>query len=608
MQPIDSHGRAVRGGRFFTCLGAFVLSFVSSAPTAGAQSAAPAEAFGETVEVRLVEIEVAVEDRKGRPVEPLSADSFVLEINGEPRSLDAFTAPTVGRPAAPTPEEPVANRVDLPQATPQPLYLAVYVDRNFMEDGDFDETRRLLPKFLDEVLSPGDQVLLATSGSELRVVMPFQSDLSKLNEELADLGGNGTGGKLASDARLLTQEMRRMTQIDAQRRTRQEVYLPILDRIEMFYRESLGGMLAASDHLARLVDTMIGLPGRRQILYVGGPVPSAEAKRLFEVWRDTFERSVDGNDLLTPTPEVRRIRRTATQAMSRNKDFAAASQVYGQLAGSAAGSGITFHTLGLENLRRSANFMASRADVAIGSHGLLANSPDVTADSRATLEIDDGLRTLSGRTGGLHFLGRRHIDKFLGRVGDDLRGRYVLGFYAQPAAEPYRVEVKLKDRRLNRKLNLRYRRQADVSSSVQELAQRTLSALITEQALANPLRADVVVQRVDQREGEAYLTLMVKVPMEGLAFLDQGDQQKGMLWIYATGAQLGKKPAPVVRTPVALNIPTSKLDIARGQRLEYELKIALPAGANRLAVSVRDDYGPTESTLAMHLPPLAENP
>lgn len=571
--------------------------------TAQGPAQKPAQVFEEAVEVRLVEIEVAVTTRKGESVDGLSTEDFRLEVNGEARSLDTFAAPQGRIDVAETavalgPDEPA-----LPEVTPEPLFLAVYVDRSFMEEGDFDMVRDLLPAFLDESLGPQDQVLLATSGAELRVLVPFEPPGERLGQELDLLEGSGLGGKLASDSRLLMREMRRMTQIDAERRVREEIYLPLLSRIETFYRESLGSMVASSEQLARLVDTLMGLPGRQQILYIGGPIPSAEAARLFEVWRDTFERSVQDNDLMTASGPVQEVRRLATNVSARNRSFNAAAEVFGHLGDAAAGSGITFHTLGLENLRRSANAFASRADVAIGTHGLTAVSPDVSADGRATLEMDDGLRTLSGRTGGLHFQGRRKIDRFLGQVSRDMTDRYVLGFYAAPTDQSYKVKVELTDRQKRRKLNLRYRRNAEARAAAQELAQRTLSALVAGSPMANPLNADVTVNMADHRADESILTLSVSLPLAKVALLDEGDRHTGRLWIYAVGARLGGKPSPVVRAPVVLSLKPDQIPAQPEQRVEYQLQVTVPAGSDRLAVSVRDDFGPTESTVGLDLVP-----
>ena len=587
--------------------GALVAALLAASAGLAHPSGEPETArpvFEEAVEVRLVEVEVAVTTRKGEPVPDLSAEDFELTVNGERRTLDSFSAPG---PAVPSPDEAVegADQVPAP-ATPEPLYLAVYVDRSFMEDGDFDMVRELLPKFLERSLGADDQVLLATSGAELRILVPFEPPGARLAEELRLLEGSGVGGKLASDARLLVREMRRLTQIDEQRRVREEIYLPLLARIETFYRESLGGMVSSSDHLARLVDTLVGLPGRQQILYIGGPVPSAEAGRLFEVWRDTFERSAQENDLINPSGAVQEVRRVATKSMARNRNFGAAAEIFGHLADAAAGSGITFHTLGLENLRRSANAFASRADVGIGSHGLTAVSPDISADGRAGLEMDDGLRTLSGRTGGLHFQGRRKIDLFLDQVSRDLKDRYVLGFYAEPAETQYKIDVELVDRKQNRKLNLRHRRHADVQTASQELAQRTLSALVSASPMPNPLGADVTVNMADHREKESLLTVSVRLPAARLTLLDEGDRHTGRLWIYAVGARLGDKPSPVVRAPVTLTFRPDQIPPAPEQQVEYQMQVSVPAGADRLAISVRDDFGPTESTVAIDLVPFDE--
>ncbi|MCG8459388.1 MAG: hypothetical protein MI919_24185, partial [Holophagales bacterium] len=60
------------------------------APDSGAEGASAAEVFEDSVEVRLVELDVQVLDPKGHPVTGLAKEDFELLVDGEPVPVEFF--------------------------------------------------------------------------------------------------------------------------------------------------------------------------------------------------------------------------------------------------------------------------------------------------------------------------------------------------------------------------------------------------------------------------------------------------------------------------------------------------------------------------------------
>ncbi|MCG8460966.1 MAG: hypothetical protein MI919_32175, partial [Holophagales bacterium] len=339
---------------------------------------------------------------------------------------------------------------------------------------------------------------------------------------------------------------------------------------------------------------LAGLPGRRQMLYVGGPIPTASASLLFERWRDTFERSAGGDALLKGDGSAFRISGLAQEAQAKNKGFQAGVDLYGSLAEAASASGVVIHSLGLTTIRNSRDTLASRSDVAVRSRGFITASPDFAVDSRATLEMDEGLRQLSGSTGGTYFEGYKKADRFFGRVGYQLDHRYVIGFYA-PATDG-ELEVKVTLVKGRRKL-VRHRRLVRVASINQELATRTRAALLDLSDGDNRLGVKVEVTSVRRQEDQWVVAVAVAVPIGHLTLVDDGRRHAGQLWIYATAGDPARAPAKVMRVPLEVAVPRERLTSARSRDAEYAFELTSTEAPTRVAVTVRDDFGPDSATV-----------
>jgi len=79
-----------------------------------------ADVFAAGVDVEVVNVDVVVSDRQGRPVTGLGPEDFELRVDGQSVAVRYFAAPA---PAEARPRE-------------RPLYLAIYLDRAFLRPGD----------------------------------------------------------------------------------------------------------------------------------------------------------------------------------------------------------------------------------------------------------------------------------------------------------------------------------------------------------------------------------------------------------------------------------------------------------------------------------------
>lgn len=169
-----------------------VILSLSWTPSAWAQPAGqlpdaspPADlVFGEEIDVRVVNVEVVVEDRDGNRVEGLSADDFRILVDGEEVAVDYFTEILENRAVA-------SDDVEAPPAIGDgelvPTNYLFFVDDNHT----FGSFRRpVLRGFAARLSGLGlrDQVaVVVRSGPGLEVLSPFTADREQTREALEEL-------------------------------------------------------------------------------------------------------------------------------------------------------------------------------------------------------------------------------------------------------------------------------------------------------------------------------------------------------------------------------------------------------------------------------------
>jgi VWFA-related protein len=159
---------------------ASLLLAVGGAATATEDAESP-PLFGETLDVRVVNVEVVVTDRAGRRVEGLSADDFRLFVDGDEVPVSHFSEVRGGRQL-----EAAAGSAAEPQgAVRVPTQVLVFVDDAFSIARDRD---RVLARLADDlaVLAPGDRVaVVAFDGRRVEPLLDWSGDRVAVERALA---------------------------------------------------------------------------------------------------------------------------------------------------------------------------------------------------------------------------------------------------------------------------------------------------------------------------------------------------------------------------------------------------------------------------------------
>lgn len=523
------------------------------------------EVFGESLEVALVEIEVRVAGRDGKPVTGLTAGDFELVVNGklvEP-ALFSEIAHAVEAPAGPaTTDAAVEPR----------RWIGLYLDLPTIEQPDL---ARLRP-WLDQVASAGDVRLalgVYRGPGSLHIVEATRESLPAQLDQL-------TRGGAASAAAV--RELRFvMSQIALARRpeeqpTQREAEIAAAEAETAWYAIASYGMQVEQDYRHALdsaelfLGRLAGLPGPKVMLYIGGGRSLRPAEAPIRAWEEKFA-------------ELNRQRRIVSTLDASRWDLGPLTE---KLGARAARYGVAVSTLAVGAVSLGASAAADSGDP-------LFDIARVSEQSSRSFSLE----LLAEPSGGRSFT--EPSAAVLDSLRADLAHNYVLGFTPPPGKKSeYEVAVRARDR----SLGVRHRRVAAARSRHDRMVDRTLAALAFGRA-ENELEVRLDRAGVPERSrGRAVeLPVVVTVPMSRLALVPRGAQHVGQLSLFLAAADEDGAVSTVTEVRLPLRVANDQLSAALGQLATYRTRLGLKGGTPLIAATVVDDLGGAVATALLRL-------
>jgi VWFA-related protein len=519
---------------------------------AAAPPAAPVtESFSESIQVSVVDLDVFVTDKAGKPVTGLRKEDFTVLEDGKPVEVSNFFAEN-GRASAAASAAgariPSATAA-APGPTDQRLRLVVFID-----DVNFSVTNRSrilqsVGTFLHTELKPGDEAMIVRYDEKLVVRQPFTSDLARLDADLAAIR------LLPSDVRKFNASYIQAVEELVQSINGGEGFGALAEAsVSNWASQESSAVRGALNALDSVVSSLAGVPGRKTLLYVSDGLPLVPGLELFTLISRNF-RSPEA-DKRTPgmvaqrfdlTPRFREI----TSHASRNR--------------------ITFYPIEAYGTRDGASSQYT---------------------TERLMNRHNGLRVLALETGGLELFNATNVPAALARMEQDLTTYYSLGYQPQRAGDEaeHKIEVRVKARNADL---VRYRRWYRDKPVGEAVAERTLAAMRFG-AEENPLGASVEVEP-GKKAGETLVR--VKVPLAKVYLEPQGDSRQGHLRLYVVASGEGQTTS--VRETKLATVTVPEAEAASGKMHDYthEIAILLPSGSYALGIGVRDEKGAVTSYL-----------
>ncbi|MFL6235135.1 MAG: VWA domain-containing protein [Thermoanaerobaculia bacterium] len=568
----------------FLALGSFAGQALAAPPakpspakpaaTKPAAAAKEEEPFVATVNVGVVNVDVYVTDKKGKPVTGLSKSDFQLLENGRPVEITNFYAVTGGKSVTPLTAIETEASAPAPGAPPpaaelekvrtpedQRLRLIVYIDNYNLRPFNRNRVMRELRAFIGQNLGKDDQLMLATYDRELHIRHTFTSDPSLIAAGMLDLEKISAQGVHADSDR---QDTLRKIQ-DSQGVAEAEGYAHS-------YAESTFNDLSFSiDSLKKLIDALAGMPGRKAVLYVSDGLQMIAGQDVFYAVQAKYgEQSTS----MTSTLEYNVARR------------------FDELTAQANANRITFYTIDAAGLRA---YDSNSAE----NQGPGAAAPGVSqlVDSVRISNLQSTLQTLAEKTGGVAILNTNVITPRLERVASDFKTYYSLGYTPPHFGDGryYKLEVKVKNRK---DLQVRHREGYRDKSTEALMSDSTLAAL-NFPFEENPLGVTLELGQPRPRDDGYYLVpVLVRIPIGKLVLIprEQSDDARVRLFIAALDSNGGT--SDVQQAPVPISIPKKDVEAAQKKQYVYTVTLLMRAGEQRVSVGIRDDVGAQASFLS----------
>lgn len=568
----------VRAAQALAVLSALAVPVLAPVPVLAQEPGdLPAADFGEELAVEVVNVEVYVTDRKGRPVTGLTREDFQLSEDGDPVDVTYFSAYSgAGSGAAAAP----AGRIDLgPHAAPAPpaaprelRHLVVYLDEANLGRGG----RRRVLAGLREVIASGsdgaDRIMVVVHDGGVRIAQPFTGDRGAVLQTLEELEARAGSGIYRSIEQAGAYRELSRTFRDADENC-EEAWTLLEASARQYADRVVGQVNEATAALSRIASALSGVTGRKFVLYVADGLEQRAGIDLFNYAAElcpAYEREFSKNYLAY--------------------DLAPA---FGRLTAHANANGVTFYTLEAAGLQTDASVTDSDPRL----------RPSTLTRRLQAANRQSPLFQIANETGGRAVLNANVFGGELERIAQDYGSYYSLGFESHHRGDGrlHRIEVKV----AGRGLTVRHRTYYRDKPLEGRLAERVWGTLLLGSE-ANPLGVSVAAGEARPRPlGCCSVPVEVRVPVDRLSLAPAADSQVGRVYVVMTARSEAGETISVRGREIPVRAGTGEEGSSDVRTLVVD--VDLDPGSWELAVGVVDLLGGAESYVRARaeVPPVA---
>ncbi len=516
------------------------------------------------VGVDAVRVDAVVTDRDGHIVSDLTADDFEVRQDGKPQAVTfAQFVPVLTSPA-PQPSAvgaPGASRVEL--AIPPPPVkrtdvqrtLAIVVDDLGLSFESLKNTQRALHGFIDRELQPSDLVALVRTGGTGGGLQPFTLDRRVLHTAIDALRWNGASRSGVEPFEPLNDYVI----VDE--------HAGPLDVNDFSGVEGLRRSMSAVGTLGALnlvVRSARELPGRKAVVFVS-----------------------EGFVLLNGLEPDSRLRIALDRVIEE-----------------ATRAGVVIYALDCRGLQTAGLQAADNLKVG----GLAPGQMDEKVRGKALERLEfnrnsqEGMRYLAEQTGGFAVLNTNDLGRGLGRISNDVRSYYVIGYvpregtFARQGGKPRLHKIAITVRRpglhvKTRKAFLGISDPPDTAAAPMTQAQQLVHTATSPFAETGIALDATTLPGYSPAEGMFVRTLL-QIDAHGLTFVkgDDGQQTAAADVLGMVFDQEGTEVAHL-STGFAVALKKDAADEALKEGLVYTLRIPIRAsGAYQVRFAIRDQH------------------
>ena len=545
----------------------FAVTLAASAatilPTASAQQkpepAGEVQKLVENVEVRVINVDVVVTDKKGNIVKGLTKDDFELYENGVQKPISNFyevegtkfvgdAAPVTAAATPATPGAPPV-REEIPETMRRRIIF--YIDNLSLNPFNRNRVFTQMKEFAKNVMRPGDEAMIATFNRSLKIRVPFTRDYTGIQTMLDTLAGESAMG--ASN---------RSERKDVESRIRDAKSYDEAIQTARTYASSVENDLRQSvDSINGLMTTLAGVEGKKVLVLTSEGFQMQPGREVFEFIEDQSREKI----------QWRNSGSTLMEGMSFDS-----SRLIESVAKTANANGITMYTIHAGGLNANNDMSAENS-----------HPTSFTVSQAAISNSTDSMQMMADLTGGIASLQTNNFTEAFRRIARDLDSYYSLGYRA--GTERVDRQRSLQVRTKNRNYLARSRQSFVEKSTYAEMNDRVIANLLYK-SKANDLKVIVKLDSPTPTDNDFFkVPVEVQIPMDSLTLIPQGETYAGGFSVFVAVANKDGDMSEVQRRQHQILVPQADFEKTKGKYYTYTLDLLMEKGLNKLSIGVVDD-------------------
>ena len=514
----------------------------------------------ENIDVRVINIDVVVTDRRGNPIQGLKKEDFEIRENNVPKTITNFYevqgSKAVNVASEPAPEAP-APAPAAPQEVPDNMKRRIifYVDNLSLAPFNRNRVFTQMKDFLKTAMRPGDEAMLATYNRSMKVRVPFTRDPKQIEMTLDVLAGeSGLGIANRSERRSVEDRIR-----DAQS------YGEAVATARSYAGSVEHDLRQSVSSLSALMSTLAGVEGKKILVLTSEGFPMQPGREMFYMIEEVGKEKGWSN-----------VGSTMLEGMHFDS-----SNLIQQVAKTANANGITLYTIHAAGLTGGNEMSAENA-----------RPIPTSVSTAASQNTTESMILMADLTGGLASVNTNNFADAFRRINRDLDSYYSLGYRAgtERVDRQRYINVKVK----NKDYIVRNRQTFVEKSVFAEMSDRAVANLLYE-VKDNDLKILARVGRtIPTDDGYFRVGIDIIIPMTSLTLLPQGpDEYVGGFDIYVVVANKDNDMSDVARKSHQVRVPTEKMKTIDGKYYTYTLDMIIEKGLNKISLGVVDQISNT---------------
>jgi VWFA-related protein len=519
------------------------------------QRTEPLPTFSESVEVRVLNLDVDVTDSKGNPVTDLKREDFTLKIGKNVVPIDYFSLVNDGALHAPdlataTPEQTLSAYKKGEDSAYVPRNFLVYVDLGYLPPGYRNRSLNAI-RDLATRLGPNDAMRVVVFNRSPRVLVDWTTSKENAMAALSELESKGVGMSRLQD------QTQAMAQIDAMGSGRRNANSRLT--IARQYGQEVGAEI--EDMIASIQSelvTLTPLNGKKAFLFLSGGFEYQPGYVMAQY--------ASGNYLPTMANiNVRDISTRLTTMIQR----ANADQ-------------ITFYTVDATGLTGD----GTPASEGSPATNVLAIEQRPNLRFQAQQDRQNGMSQMAVETGGIALLNTNDFVGGLGRVYQQVSTYYTLGVTLSKLGVDLKgyQDVKVTVNRPG--VTVRARKGFEPLSESQKVANRARATMETDLSY-NAIPATIQTQPATLDKKYYMLPITVMVPASALTFVPDGDKETARAEFYIGSVDDKGGSSDLNRQETTFQVPAGKSK-STDAMLRYAATLQTKKGNYRIVVNIRD--------------------